>query len=105
MLVVHLYDGSTDTAAASAAAGVAPARIGFVVGRGVGGSVVRSQVTRRLRHVTRARLDQVPDGSLMVVRALGPSASATSAELGAELDAALRRLAQRNAAATHGAPA
>jgi len=53
---------------------------------------VRSQVTRRLRHVVRSRLGQVPEGSLVVVRALAPAASASSAALADEFDRALRRL-------------
>jgi len=68
------------------------ARAGFVVSKAVGNSVVRHRVTRRLRHLVSARLGTLPPGSALVVRALPPSASASSAELGADLDAALRRL-------------
>lgn len=67
-------------------------RVGFVVSKAVGGSVVRHQVARRLRHLMRDRLVELPDGSDVVVRALAPAATASSAELGADLDAALRRL-------------
>ncbi len=72
-----------------------PPRVGFVVGRAVGASVVRHRVTRRLRALTAARLDRLPVGSGLVVRALPGAAAATSAELGADLDAALDRLALR----------
>ncbi|WP_372667561.1 ribonuclease P protein component [Amycolatopsis kentuckyensis] len=68
------------------------ARAGFVVSKAVGNSVVRHRVTRRLRHLVSARLGTLPPGSALVVRALPPSATASSAELGADLDAALRRL-------------
>jgi ribonuclease P protein component len=75
------------------AAGASPAaRAGFVVSKAVGNSVVRHRVTRKLRHLVSARLGTLPAGSALVVRALPPSASASSAELGADLDAALRRL-------------
>lgn len=53
---------------------------------------MRSQVTRRLRHLVRARLDRLPEGALVVVRALPAAAGATSADLASELDGALRRL-------------
>jgi ribonuclease P protein component len=69
-----------------------PPRVGFVVGRRVGGSVVRHRVARRLRHLMRSRLAVLPAGALVVVRALPASAGATSAALGEDLDGALRRL-------------
>ena len=69
-----------------------PARIGFVVGRGVGGSVVRHRVQRRLRHLMRDRLGELAPGTLLVVRALLPAAAASSAELAADLDSGLSRL-------------
>lgn len=68
------------------------ARAGFVVSKAVGNSVIRHQVTRRLRHLVSARLGTLPPGSTLVVRALPPAATATSRELGVDLDASLRRL-------------
>lgn len=68
------------------------ARAGFVVGRAVGGSVVRHRTVRRLRHLVRDRLGLLPAGSLLVVRALPPAAEADSAALGRDLDLALDRL-------------
>lgn len=65
-------------------------RVGFVVSKAVGGSVVRHRVARRLRHLMRDRLADAPSGSRIVVRALPASAQADSASLGAELDRALR---------------
>lgn len=67
-------------------------RAGFVVSKAVGNSVVRHRVTRRLRHLVAARLGTVPPGGALVIRALPPAATASSAELGADLDAALKRL-------------
>lgn len=69
-----------------------PPRAGLVVGKGVGGSVVRHSVSRRLRHVLRDRVPRLPDGARLVVRAHPSSATATSAELAADLDAALERV-------------
>ncbi|HTK65536.1 MAG TPA: ribonuclease P protein component [Pseudonocardia sp.] len=65
-------------------------RVGFVVSKAVGGSVVRHRVARRLRHLMRDRLSDAPAGSRIVVRALPASANADSASLGADLDRALR---------------
>jgi ribonuclease P protein component len=67
-------------------------KVGFVVSKAVGNSVVRHRVSRKLRHLVRDRLTTLPPGASLVVRALPPSAGATSAELGSDLDAALRRL-------------
>ncbi|WP_194913550.1 ribonuclease P protein component [Catenulispora rubra] len=65
---------------------------GFVVSKAVGPAVVRTAVKRRLRHLVRARLDLLPPGSRLVVRALPPAADADWATLGADLDSALRKL-------------
>jgi len=78
--------------ASSAPPTIAPARAGFVVSKAVGPAVVRTAVKRRLRHLVRSRLGQLPPGSLLVVRALPPAADADSATLGADLDSALRKL-------------
>ena len=69
-----------------------PARAGLVVGRGVGPAVARHRVSRRLRHLLRPRLEALPAGTDLVVRAQPPAADATSAQLGDDLDAALARL-------------
>jgi ribonuclease P protein component len=71
----------------------APPVVGLVVGRSVGGSVVRHRVSRRLRAQLAQRLQVLPAGSGTVVRALPHSAEASSAELGAALDTAFARLA------------
>jgi ribonuclease P protein component len=68
-----------------------PPRVGFVVSRAVGGSVVRHRVQRRLRHLCRERLDLLPGGTELVVRALPPAVEATYQELGADLDRCLER--------------
>jgi ribonuclease P protein component len=75
--------------------GDSPPIVGLIVGKTVGSSVVRHQVSRRLRAQLAARLTGLPGGSATVVRALPGSAGATSAELGADLDAALARLGGR----------
>ncbi len=71
------------------------AGVGFVVSRAVGGSVVRNRVKRRLRHLARARLADLPRGSVLVVRALPPAAEASYAVLGRDLDRCLDRCLDR----------
>lgn len=82
VVVVHLAHAEQATGA----------RVGFVVSRAVGGSVVRHRVQRRLRHLMRGRLLGLPADALLVVRALPASAVVSSTALGRDLDAAMRRL-------------
>jgi ribonuclease P protein component len=65
------------------------ARAGFVVSKAVGNAVVRNRVRRRLRHLARPLLGDLPAGALLVVRALPPAAGASFATLGDDLTAAL----------------
>jgi ribonuclease P protein component len=66
-------------------------RVGFVVSKAVGGSVVRNRVQRRLRHLVATRLPLFVDGAVLVVRALPAASSASSARLGRDLDRCLVR--------------
>ncbi len=81
-VVVHLM-----TPAEAAAPG--GARAGFVVPRNVGGAVVRNLVKRRLRHLMRDRLEALPAGTDVVVRALPGAGTRSYAQLAADLDGAL----------------
>ena len=67
-------------------------RVGFIVGRTVGGAVTRNRVRRRLRHLIRERLVSIPGTPLLVVRALAPAAAASTGRLGDDLDGCLARL-------------
>lgn len=69
-----------------------PARVGFVVSKAVGTAVTRNRVKRRLRHLMRARVDRLADGSTLVVRAQPAAAEATSSELARDLDRCLGRV-------------
>jgi len=68
-----------------------PAQVGFVVSKAVGSAVVRNRVKRRL---LADRLDRIPPGVLVVVRANPASASVSSRELAADLDVVLPRALQ-----------
>lgn len=85
LLTVHLAPAAEATKAAL------PARAGLVVSKAVGGSVVRTRVSRRLRHLLRDRLPALPEGTRVVVRAAPAAADADSASLGRDLDLALAR--------------
>jgi ribonuclease P protein component len=96
-LVVHVLtsaapEGVTAGQRTSAQPTLDPSKVGFVVSKAVGNSVVRHRVSRKLRHLVRDRLDLLPPGTSLVVRALAPSADADSAELGRDLDAALHKV-------------
>ena len=76
-----------------------PPSAGFVVSRAVGNAVVRNRVKRRLRHVVKDCLADLPSSSMLVVRALPASAALDSAELRAELTRCLERVRRSAAAA------
>jgi ribonuclease P protein component len=76
-----------------------PPRAGFVVGRPVGTAVVRNRVRRRLRVLVREYLSSLPGGSLLVVRAHPQAATATQADLAAELDLVMSTLVRRQVGA------
>ncbi|MFU8851276.1 ribonuclease P protein component [Micromonospora sp. SL1-18] len=78
-----------EPARTSGAETAVPSRAGFVVSKAVGNAVVRNKVRRRLRHLVRERLGELPAGSTLVVRALPQAAEASYARLGADLDAAV----------------
>lgn len=79
----------------SFAAAESPALVGFVVGRSVGGSVVRHRTARRLRAVVASRIATLPAGSATVVRALPGAGIAASAALASDIDQALVALERR----------
>jgi len=85
----HPHDLDEPTSAPGAANATPPARVGFVVSKAVGGAVVRNQVKRRLRHLARERLDALPAGTTLVVRALPRAADRSYQRLGVDLDNAI----------------
>ena len=84
---------------AGAAGGDCPPRAGFVVSRAVGIAVVRNRVRRRLRVLVREYLSSLPRGSLLVVRAHPQAATASQADLAAELGLVMSTLVRRQAGA------
>lgn len=88
-LVLHLLEPS------GTEEGAAPVRVGFVVSKAVGGSVVRNRVERRLRHLVRDQLDALPGGARAVVRANPAAAAVGSDVLARDLASAVRKLVER----------
>lgn len=87
-IVVHLLLGDE----------AVPARVGLVVSKAVGSAAARNTVKRRLRHLMREKMSLLPEGSMLVIRALPAAAGSDSAVLAAELEGALRRLLKRGGA-------
>jgi ribonuclease P protein component len=95
-LVIHAAPGPVDE----------PSKVGLIVSKQVGNSVVRHRVARRLRAVLAQRTEQWPSGRLIVVRALPAAALCSSSDLADDLDRAWELLAGRPVAAadTHRQP-
>ena len=72
-----------------------PPRVGFVVSKAVGSAVVRNRTKRRLRALVHERLDRVPTGTDLVIRANPSAAQASWQELGADLDALMAKVLRR----------
>lgn len=66
-------------------------RIGLSTPRTLGGAVQRNLVRRRLRELIRARMEAIGPGWDLLVIARPAAAKATQGELGAAIDALLRR--------------
>lgn len=98
-VVVHLAQAHDTSTASDAESPGAPARLGFVVSRACGPAVTRNRVRRRLRHLMLCRLTDLPDGGLLVVRALPAAAAANTTRLDADLACCLDRLAAATDAA------
>ena len=62
-------------------------RVGFVVSKAVGNAVTRNRVKRRLRHLCRPLVDELADGTVVVVRAL-PAAATEPGRVAKDLDGA-----------------
>lgn len=95
-LVVSIYAPSAqDVTSAESSADLHPVKVGFVVPKSVGNSVIRHRLYRQLRHILRARLAQFAAGELVAVRALPAARGATSSELAADVDEGIRRARSR----------
>ena len=60
LLIDNLIDKNSDQTA----------KLGLIVGRSVGNSVVRNRISRQIRHAAKTSLPELPTGSLLVIRAI-----------------------------------
>lgn len=92
-MVVHLLVGSTARTDLGLPGGP---RVGFVVSKAVGPAVTRNLVKRRLRHLARERITDLPPEGMLVVRALPAAAEASYRELAAELGRCMQQCLVRS---------
>ena len=55
-----------------------PARAGLIISKNVGGSVIRHRIARKVRHTLQDQYQQLPTGTLVVIRALNTAHNADS---------------------------
>ncbi len=72
---------------------VGPVKVGFVVGKQVGGAVVRNRTKRRLRALVRPLVPRLLPGTHVVVRANPAAAAAGTPAMAQDLLSALKRAA------------
>jgi ribonuclease P protein component len=72
---------------------VTPAKFGLIINKGVGGSVVRHGLARKLRHAAAPQLSKLPNNSLLVIRALAKDASG---EVISEVEKLVGKLLERS---------
>ena len=69
-----------------------PAKCGLIVNKSVGGSVVRHTLARKLRHAVVPQITKLPNGSLLVIRALARN---NPESVGAEVEKLVNKLLER----------
>jgi len=87
LIVVHA--NSTDARAGE------PPRVGLVVSKAVGNAVVRNRTKRVLRALMSIRIDQLPQGVDLVIRAKPDLPGIPTAALGRDLDTLLATVLRR----------
>jgi ribonuclease P protein component len=71
------------------------AKCGLIINKTVGGSVVRHGLARKVRHSVAANISKLPQGSLLVLRALSKKDSGQPISL--EIDRLIEKLLERAA--------
>ena len=77
----------------------APVKVGLIVGKNVGGSVVRHRVSRQIRHAIAPHLTKFPAGSLILFRAHPGAARNADRNLAGEITALVGKYLARRASA------
>ena len=71
-------------------------KCGLIVNKGVGGSVARHTLARKIRHAVAPQLTKLPNGSLLVIRALAKNKVDTT---GVEVEKLVNKLLERSSRA------
>ena len=71
-------------------------KCGLIVNKGVGGSVARHTLARKVRHAVAPQLTKLPNGSLLVIRALAKNKVDTT---GVEVEKLVNKLLERSSRA------
>jgi ribonuclease P protein component len=71
-------------------------KCGLIVNKGVGGSVARHTLARKVRHAVAPQLTKLPNGSLLVIRALAKNNVETT---GVEVEKLVNKLLERSSRA------
>ena len=77
----------------------ASVKVGLIVGKNVGGSVIRHRVSRQIRHAIAPHLEQFPSGTLLLFRAHPGAANSAEKNLGNEISALVAKYFARRASA------
>ena len=77
----------------------APVKVGLIVGKNVGGSVMRHRVSRQIRHAIAPHLKEFPEGSLLLFRAHPGAAQSANKNLDGEVAALVAKYLSRRASA------
>ena len=74
-------------------AGLSEAKVGFVVSKKVGNSVIRHRITRQLRHIMRPLVidGHIAHGEYLLIQALPGSAGSSSQEFHSDITKALEK--------------
>jgi ribonuclease P protein component len=67
-------------------------KFGLIINKGVGGSVARHGLARKLRHAVAPQISKLPNGSLLVIRAL---AKDSAGEVISEVEKLVNKLLER----------
>jgi ribonuclease P protein component len=67
-------------------------KVGLIINKSVGGSVVRHTLARKVRHAAASQISKLPDGSLLVIRALAKN---SANEVISEVEKLVNKLLER----------
>ena len=70
-------------------------KCGLIINKSVGGSVLRHTLARKVRHSVAPLLSQLPNGSLLVIRALAKE-SKTKVNFSNEVETLIQRLIEKS---------